>query len=704
MQHVRPFGRVGRLCLMVSLWAGVAGLCASCDSGPEPRTRHTEPVTRDIPAILSNTIGSAASFNGTDPVLVFGYGIVVGLNGTGGGILDDRLSGQLEREMSLRDISGALKGRNYVIDGMSPRELLRDKNVGVVVVEAAIPPAAPKGLTFDVHLRAVNASSLEGGMLWSTDLFIQQGDPGTIGGLRGRRLAVGRGPIFINPFSDPARDADGISRRTGRVLDGGIVADPLKVEVLLDEPSHVRAMRITEAINTRFPEESGSKDKTARGRNAQSIALYVPQSFTNKPNEFIEIVKHIQIEAANPDGYARMYADGMKEQPWLANDLSLCILGVGGETATRFLRGLYDNPEVVPRMAALRAGARLGDHKTAEYLIRMAQQGAGAERLDAIDLLGTVEGGPTVDLGLRKLLESRELLVRVAAYETLAKRAQGVAARRAMLDFLTSARESSGDAADAVTHRAVLMQGAIPGNNMQGVRREVIADKFQLDVVPYGDPMIYITQQGKPKIVLFGAPMNLEKPTLVAAWDNRLMVTADSASDKHRVYYRDYRTGKTYRQEIDQSLEETIKFLARRPTPEDPTPGLNMTYSEVVGALYALHQQRGVICAFATESDKLLAQLYQAALAPASKNRPETPDDQEAMQLIEQPGASPPVVAPVGPTEITPAVPAEPRRPRIIPILRPNATTPKPPATRPAVEPKADPKPDPPAGAGERPE
>ena len=157
MRHLNLFGRLGLV-----VCAGSMALCASCDSGPEPRTRNVQPIVRDIPAILNNTIGSTATFNGTDPVLVFGYGIVVGLNGAGGGILDDRLAGQLEREMSIRDISGSLKGRGYVIDGMSPRQLLRDKNVGVVIVEAAIPPAAPKGLTLDIYLSAVIASSRAG--------------------------------------------------------------------------------------------------------------------------------------------------------------------------------------------------------------------------------------------------------------------------------------------------------------------------------------------------------------------------------------------------------------------------------------------------------------------------------------------------------------------------------------------------------------
>ncbi len=673
--------------------AAIIGL-AGCESDPPPRTRPTEPIVRDIPTVLSNTVGASASLVGTEPILVYGYGIVVGLNGTGGGLLDDALAAQLEREMSLRDISPSMNYEGWAIQGKTPRELLRDKNVGVVIVQAAIPPAAPEGLSFDVYVRAINATSLEGGMLWSTDLLIQQGPPGTIGGARGRRLAVAQGPVFINPFSDPATDADGVSRRTGRVLDGGMVINPLNLEIVLDESSHARARRIVEAINTRFPQESSQRLRTAMGRSGQAVEVNIPPSFVRKPTEFIEILRFMPIDTTNPDAFAKRYTDAMKEQPWLANELSLCLQGMGGDAAVRFCRTLYEYPEVAPRLAALRAGARLGDHKAADHLVQLAETGVGAERLDAITMLADVDGGPKVDLALRRLLESRELLVRIAAYESLAKRAQGTATRRALIEMTTAIRARSTDDPVYLSHRQVLLQGSIPGNNIQGVRREVIGDKFHLDIVPFGDPLIYITQQGQPKIVLFGGPLALSKPALVTAWADRLMISADAESQKHGVYYRDYRSGRTFRQDVDADLEGLIKFFARKPTPEDPTPGLNMTYSEVVGALYAIHQQRGVICAFATESDKLRARLMESQAQRVVRDRPETTGDREEVQVFEQPNQAPDR-RPEG------QAPTEPLKPRIIRIQRPEPNVPAKPEDAPS--PRRQP-PEPAPAPGDRPE
>ncbi|QOJ00355.1 MAG: flagellar basal body P-ring protein FlgI [Phycisphaeraceae bacterium] len=658
---------------VVSVWGLGWGMGwgVGCESDPRP-TRRAEPIVRDVPAVLSNTIGASASLNGTEPVLVFGYGLVVGLNGTGGGTLDESLASQMEREMALRGIDASTDYQGWAIHGKSARDLLRDKNVAVVLVQAAIPPAAPAGKTFDAYVRAINATSLEGGRLWRTDLFIQSGEPGTIGGLRGRRLATAGGPVFINPFADPAVDADGVFRRAGRVLGGGRVVEPLKLELALDEESHARARRIVEAINTRFPEEPGQRTKTAMGRSGQSIALNIPPSFTEEPAEFINIVRNMQVDYTAPSAYAKRYAEALREQPWMAYELSYCLEAIGGDPAVRFLRELYDEPDQVPRLAALRAGARLGDHQSAEHLLDLATRGAGAERLDAIALLAGVRGGPNIDIGLRRLLESRELLVRVAAYESLARRAQGVAVRRAVAGL----RSDASDSLDQPSHLDVLLRGAIPPGNLQGVSREVIGDKFHLDVVPVGDPLIYITQQGQPKIVLFGNDLKMNTPMLASAWSDRLMISADSESSKHSLYYRDYRSGRTYRQDVEADLPGLIRFLARRPTPEDPTPGLNLSYSEIVGVLFSLHQQRGVDCAFATETDKLRAEILEAAKSPIGRVRPETPKEREEMLLFQQPDG-PRTPAEADQRAVTPA---ESPKPRVVPIVRPGAgtTPPKP--------------------------
>lgn len=655
----------GRLLVALALTVAVA----ACESGPEPRTRTVQPAApRDVAPVLRNTVGAIASMNGVDPVIVSGYGLVVGLNGTGGQPLREDLASIIEREMGLKGIGQSQQYEGWGIDRKSPTQLLRDKNVAVVLVQAAIPPGSPAGMPFDVYVTAVNASSLEGGRLWSTDLQI--GEPAILSAAKTARLAIARGPIFINPFSDPAGDGeDGVTRRSGRILSGGVVTDPLRIEILLDEPSHARARAIVDAINTRFPEEPGQRLPTARGRSGDSIALSIPPGWTRRPGEFINVVKHVQLSNPNPDAWGNAYINTLRSEPAMADAASYSLQALG-DPAIKFARELYDAAEPAPRMAALRAGARLGDPQSARHLIDVAERGTGAERLDAIALLAEVDGGPNVDLALRRLVQSRELLVRVAAYEALTQRAEAVAARRASAALRAGA---AGDL-DANTHIEVLTRGAIPPGGIQGIQRRIVGDKFVLDVVDSGEPLIYVTQQGRPKIVLFGGGLTLQKPVLASAWNDRLMITAESESDSHRLYYRDWRSGQTYRQQIKPDLDELILFLARRPTPEDPTPGLNLTYSEVVGALRALHMQRAVAAAFATESDKLKASILEATVAEVGARRPETLKEREEMVVFELDSIDQRPKQDLLPgTDPAQGPRPEPAKPRLVPILRPTS-------------------------------
>lgn len=170
--------------------------------------------------------------------------------------------------------------------------------------------------------------------------------------------------------------------------------------------------------------------------------------------------------------------------------------------------------------------------------------------------------------------------------------------------------------------------------------------------------------------------MALNKPTLVTAWSDRFMLAADSPGTDLRVRYRNARTGRVITEKAPEELTAFIEYLAQQPTPEDPRPGLDFTYSEVVGAIYELSRQGGVSAVFATEQDKLRAEIYEAAQATALLDRPETtePDDPDAPQaeaLVFKPRTPTPLEG-IG----TPQ-PAGDWKPRIIKLTEP-APAPKP--------------------------
>lgn len=614
------------------------GAICGC-GGPTPKPiQKTPTIIRDVAAPLRGTVGSEVTLRGVEPVLVSGLGFVVGLKGTGGKPLPDAVAATMEREMGLRKISRATDAPGTAIDGVSPRELLRDPNTAVVLVQAAIPPGSPDGARFDVYVEAINADSLEGGKLWSTELRL--GEATTFGQMQTRGIAEAAGPIFVNPFTEPGLEREGPSAKRGRVLTGGIVTNPLRMEMVLDDDSHSRAAQIVSAINSRLPMGAGDAGPTAMGKQGgqaagPSITLRVPARYRENAGEFLQLVRHLPIDQSFPEERSRAWVDAVKNEPDLAEDLAWCLESVG-EKAIPFLRELYEHPDPRCRMAGLRAGARLGDARAAGHLKDLAEKGVGPDRTEAISLLAKIEGGPTVDRTLQQLLGERELLIRIAAYEALAKRAEREQVRRAMR--YRAANPDSELAGYSPAHVEAMAAAWLPPGMMQGVERSMVGGKFFLDIVPVGEPLIYVTQQGQPRIVLFGRDQRLRRPLTVAAWSDRLLLTADDAGAPIRLFYRPNTSARSITQNLpDDELRTLVELMAKESLAGDPRPGLALTYSEVVGALNILSESGATAAAFATERDRLKAQILDAAQSRMVKERPETPTDPEDIVMIRQP-------------------------------------------------------------------
>lgn len=603
-----------------------AGLIGACESSDPVKPKEVRPlVVRDVPDLLRETIGAQTTFAGVDPTLVSGYGLVVGLRGTGGQSLPDRISATMERQMGLNGIGRGVELRGTPLDGKSPRDVLRDPNVAVVLVTASIPPGSPQGSTFDVFVQAVNATSLEGGTLWTTELRL--GLTGTFGQIQTQKLGEAHGPVFVNPFIDPAK----MSRTSGRILDGGLTTSPFKIEIRLDNESHAIARSMVSSINSRFPDGPGDREPTAVGRSGSSIAVRVPASYRNRSVEFLDLLRAVRVNDRTPiEECARRYVEGFKGQPGLSNELSLCMEALGPK-ALPFIRDLYDYAEVGPQFGALRAGAKLGDARAAVFLKKMAKEGEPAIRPRAIALLAEINAGPTVDMALREVISgSDSFLERVAAYEGLAKRAEATMLAR----YLRQLREREDNLADQLPYAYLeaRSQLVLPGGGLQGLSRVPVRTKagrvkYFVDVVPFGKPLIYVTQARVPRIVLFGERAELKRPIFASAWSDRFMLDGGGAGEPIKLYFLDDRTGEATKGAVEPSLALLTEYLGRETTASDPRAGLGMTYSEVVGTLYSLQKSGATTAAFATEQDRLMSELLSAQQASRVKDRPETADD-----------------------------------------------------------------------------
>lgn len=626
--------------------AGVACALWSCGSGEKtPRPIEVAPIVRDVHPMLRGTIGSEVTFNGVQNVLVSGYGLVVGLNGTGGMELPDGIAATMERQMGLKGIGKAGNYEGTAIAGKSPRQLLRDPNVAVVLVQAAIAPGMPEGAPFDVYIRAINATSLEGGTLWSTELRL--GEPTTFGQFQTKEMANARGPVFVNPFAEPGQETSGVTRTIGRVLDGGRAVDPLGIELALDNASYARARAMVSAINSRFPPGSGDPDQIARGRNDASIELRIPRRYRDNPGDFIRLVSHLRVDGSFPEETARRYVEAVKAEPQMSDDAAWCLEALGPK-ALPVIRDLYDTPDLEPRLAGLKAGAGLNDARAAEFLKDLGKNGRGLVRTQAIRLLGKIDAGPTVDVALRDLLQESELTVRVASYEALASRAE----RAQLLRYRAylASNPNTEAARYSTSHLEVLARTNLPARSIQGITRQVIDDKFYLDTVPGGEPLMYVTQQGRPRIVLFGDADKFNAPMVVSAWSDRLMLSVDKPGEQLRVYFRADQGDRAVQFSTDPNLGKLIEIMSRKATAGDPRPGLGLTYSEIVGALHAMAMGGGTVAGFATEQDRLRLALLDAASSRELAERPERPGDDPI--VIRRAGGIDAPVAPSGENKV----------------------------------------------------
>jgi len=603
--------------LVLAVGTTLIGGCA--DKGPTRQAKSDGPlVIRDVPAALRGTIGSESTLRGIEPVLVSGIGLVVGLDGTGGGPYPAAVQGTMERELARQGMGKGTLNDGGPLAGLTPQQILARKDVAVVVVEAVIAPGSPKGSRFDLRVSALpgtSTTSLENGKLWTTDLRF--GPPAVVGAQMARVIGQARGAVFINPFTEStaapiaetapeagaaAADAqvpaipgsDGVVRTVGRILGGGVVSEPLALELVLDNSSHARASAIQKAINTRFPPEGGSN--TAHGRGAQSITVQVPPQYRDRPADFVNTLMALRIDTQFSTEYAKRYVDELEKSPGLSDRLQWCIEAIG-QPAVPFLVRLYDFPEFLPRMAALRAGARLGDPRAGAYLIKLAtDKGSPIPlRAEAAELAGYLGSNPSVDLALRELVSAEDLEVRAAAYNAMVMR------------------------------------------NDPAIRRSYIDNKFILDVVPSTRPLIYVTQQGMPRVVVFGDDLQVLRPMLMSAWDDRLLMVAASPSEGAssgtpstslvRVQYRDPRAepGSSPTQTTcSPDVVDLIRLFARSASNESPEPGLGLSYSQVVGAIYQLQKQGALPADFATERDRFGDRVLEAQNAARGEERPES--------------------------------------------------------------------------------
>lgn len=577
------------LVLLAAATATLTG-CQPKQAGPAPDA--SSGATYRGPSYLNGTIGSLAQTRHNRPLVVTGYGLVVDLAGTGSSEVPQELRQWIINDMTKRGVG---LSRYDDILPLNPEQLLASDRTAVVRVVGFISPGAVAGTRFDVLVEAADGrtTSLAGGRLWSCDLAPGGNRPDVFVD----PIAAADGPMFVSPTDPAAETRFEIQdyQRRAVVVTGGVLKKSRPLELVLNQSSRSRAGLIADRINERFPATPGARDRTANAISPLVVQLTVPAQFHDRPAHFVQLVRHLSADRS-PDAvprYAQYLAEKLIEDPQRAGPVCLAWEALG-PAAGAVLGRYYRHESLGVALAALHAGAALGDETASGRLQELASHDDPNVRLNVARALVGLPGSTRGDHALRTLLDDPVVGVRIAAYETLVASGSPLVDRQELMD----------------------QDGTL---------------KMVIDLLPVRDPLVYITQDRYPRLVIFGPDTGFPAPTSAAIWDGRLRISrADDPDQPARMLFQrpevedGQRVMKSSAHDFYPSLATLAYVLAHQWTGDnDPQLGFNLTYGETVDAVYQLATNAGLNTPVRVDRG-LFTRLLEGTQPGDRQERPET--------------------------------------------------------------------------------
>lgn len=231
-------------------------------------------------------IKDIASIEGVRDNQLLGYGLVMGLNGTG----DDIKKSVFTRQALINLVQRL--GMSITPDVFNR---MKTDNVAAVMVTADLPPFARPGARIDIVVSTMgDATSLSGGTLLMTPLK----------GPDGKTYAVAQGALAVGAISFGGKSAK-VQKNfptAGRLANGAIVERTVGWELPpsgdllfeLNVPDFTTAARMTEAINSQFGVN------TAHSPDSGTVKVLMPLEYRGNVVGFVADLENIEIEAATP--------------------------------------------------------------------------------------------------------------------------------------------------------------------------------------------------------------------------------------------------------------------------------------------------------------------------------------------------------------------------------------------------------------------
>ncbi len=216
------------------------------------------------------------SIEGVRDNQLMGYGLVVGLKGTG-----DRT----QTLFSAQSLTNLLERMGLTVSATA----IQVKNTAAVMVTADLPPYAQPGSRIDVTVAAIgDAPSLQGGILLMTGLK----------GVDGQVYSVAQGPLVIGGFvAGGAGNTQVVNHPTvGRMPNGAIVERPApsvplgnQLHLQLQQADFATSSLIAAAVNKQFGD-------IAHADNSALVSVSVPESFRKEPTTFVAELEKLTVE------------------------------------------------------------------------------------------------------------------------------------------------------------------------------------------------------------------------------------------------------------------------------------------------------------------------------------------------------------------------------------------------------------------------
>lgn len=249
-------------------------------------------------------IKDMAAIQGVRENALTGYGLVVGLNGTG-----DKSGSQF----TITTMANMLRNMGIAVNP----NLLKPKNVAAVMITASLPPFARSGQRLDCTLSSIgDAAALMGGTLISAPLY----------GPDGKVYAMAQGPISVGGYVFEGASGSSVGKNfptVGRIPSGAIVERSLdltlgpELVLLMNTPDFTTANRTAKALNNQF---GGA---VAQATDLSTVKVRIPAGAS--PVDFVARLEAIEVA---PDNKARVVVSERTGTVVMGDDVRISTVAI----------------------------------------------------------------------------------------------------------------------------------------------------------------------------------------------------------------------------------------------------------------------------------------------------------------------------------------------------------------------------------------